>query len=498
MYGMPSRIRPLYHRLKNKEALTIDRDIELAISEFAPGSQKTKDKVIHTSIGFTAALVLRDKWRPVGEDPLASRTWIVRCLNCGFMDVNKHKQDVTQCNYCGEALGDRFVNYEVATPIAFRTDLSRGKDSKDEFGLTYGIPATLAEHSELGFELVEDLNCELNISADVPVWRVNDNAGKLFTGGEVTTTGYLEDGNFVGGHHLPHQWIEKDHIKMVSAEKLRDDQIETIALGVTKVTDVLRFRPAHVPFGLNLDPISIDGGIKASVKAAIYSAAFFFRKAAAGMLDIDPEEIEICGIQRTDANGSQVGTIALSDRLANGAGFVMSIKSNWRKTIETILSPPSDSFASFVVDSNRHNCDSACYDCLKVYRNMIYHGLLDWRLGLAYLRILRAPNYVCGLDGQFEMPEIKGWLDMAIGERDKFVDQFKYIPQTWGKLPGFESGGNNFIVVHPLWDTVSPRGILAEAIAEAGDPKNTFYIDTFNLFRRPGWCHMQLGKGGLP
>jgi DEAD/DEAH box helicase domain-containing protein len=145
-----------------------------------------------------------------------------------------------------------------------------------------------------------------------------------------------------------------------------------------------------------------------------------------------------------------------------------------------------------------NNCDSACYDCLKVYRNMIYHGLLDWRLGLAYLRVLNDSNYTCGLDGRFETPEISQWLHMAEIERDKFVNQFTYSPRKWGQLPGFEAGVTRFILVHPLWDTASPRGILAEAVAEAGGPQHILYIDTFNLARRPGWCHMQLEKGVIP
>lgn len=498
MYGMPSRTRLLYHHLRNKKASTIDRDIELAISEFAPGSQKTKDKVIHTSIGFTPALVhKKGKWLTVGNEAIPSRKWIARCLNCGSMDVNESKKEIDHCDDCGEPLGDRFLNYQVGTPTSFRTDLSRGRDSKDEFGLTYGIPATLVEHSESGFSLVKDLNCELNISTDIPVWRINDNAGKLFTGGVITTEGYRSNGDLTGPS-LQHQWIEKDHVWMVSNGNLRDDQIESLALGVTKTTDVLRFRPASVPVGLQLDPIS-SKGIKAGVKAAIYSAAFFLRKAAAEMLDIDPEEIEICGIQRTEINGSYVGTIALSDRLANGAGFVTSLNYDWRTVIDGILSPISDSFASKVIsDKHRRNCDSACYDCLKVYRNMTYHGLLDWRLGLAYLRIMNDSGYACGLDGRFDMPEIFKWKEMATIERNKFVSQFNYIPQTWGQLPGFEIGDKRFIVIHPLWDTLSPKEILAEATAEAGGLNNTFYIDTFNLLRRPGWCHMQLGTGGLP
>jgi DEAD/DEAH box helicase domain-containing protein len=60
MYGMPTRVRNLYcnHRRQNKEIPirsweTIDRDLDMAIYEFAPGSMLVKDKLQHRCIGFT-------------------------------------------------------------------------------------------------------------------------------------------------------------------------------------------------------------------------------------------------------------------------------------------------------------------------------------------------------------------------------------------------------------------------------------------------------------
>src|SRR5439155_26195718 len=59
MFGMPSRMRLLYHQLRGERALAIDRDLDLAVTEFAPGSQRTKDKRILEPIGFTAPLLYR-------------------------------------------------------------------------------------------------------------------------------------------------------------------------------------------------------------------------------------------------------------------------------------------------------------------------------------------------------------------------------------------------------------------------------------------------------
>ncbi|GAG72336.1 unnamed protein product, partial [marine sediment metagenome] len=136
-------------------------------------------------------------------------------------------------------------------------------------------------------------------------------------------------------------------------------------------------------------------------------------------------------------------------------------------------------------------CGSACYDCLMVYRNMTYHGLLDWRLAISYLKAILVSNYRAGLDNDFSSPELQGWIELATKVRDNFIHYFGYKPITFSKLPGFEAGKRIYMVVHPLWDKKSPSGIFAEAVAEAGN--NIYrYINTFNLLRRPGWCRREV------
>lgn len=489
MYGMPSRSRLLYHQLRGKE-LTVDRDLELAVTEFAPGAQKTKDKAVHTAIGFTAPLVKRKmQWVPVADDPFSTR-WMVRCLKCGNIIVSDLQHFETECKYCETPQGPYFKSYLAAVPLAFRTNLSHGKDAREGGDILYGIPTSVAESSESKFSTKVGSNYEKSFSSECRVWRINDNAGKLFEGGLVTTRGYRDrNGQLTGGHVLDNQWISSDYIADVSKD--RPEEFQRIAIAAGKTTDVLRFRPLSVPSGLNLDPVTSSGG----VKAAIYSAAFLLRATASEKLDIDPDEIEICNFQRLEVDGGHVGTITLSDFLANGAGFVRWISDNWDLVLRGIVSPDDQGTfpAKIISDSHRSYCDSACYKCLKVYRNMNYHGLLDWRLALAYLWILNDPHYSCGLDGQFTTPELDGWIDFAVKLSENFASQFGYQPMTWGSLPGFEAGAMRVIIVHPLWDAQNPQGILAEAVEAAGGT-SIQYIDTFNLLRRPGWCHMELER----
>jgi DEAD/DEAH box helicase domain-containing protein len=64
MYGMPTRVRDLYLKLERDEDgkrgrlewKTVDRDLDIAIYEFAPGATVVLDKREHRCVGFTPAL----------------------------------------------------------------------------------------------------------------------------------------------------------------------------------------------------------------------------------------------------------------------------------------------------------------------------------------------------------------------------------------------------------------------------------------------------------
>ncbi len=501
MYGMPSRVRLLYHGFRGRDALTIDRDLDLAITEFAPGSQKTKDKRVYTSIGFTGSL-LPDPWRPASDNPFPRRLWMMRCDLCHFVDTQEVEPDMAGCPDCGNSREGEsaFRVFEVVVPAAFRTSFSHGVDAKadDEF-LPRGT-SSVAEKTNVPATSIANTNTALISSSGGRVYRVNDRAGRLFTGG----LGLARWSR--GGVSLRHQWIDQryqnergDDNVIFTAETAHSDEF---ALAAPKVTDVLRIRPDSVKQALCLDLIPHNRlGQAAGVKAAYYSAAFILRSVVAEELDIDPEEIDINNVRAIELDdGTPAGEIILNDHLENGAGFTawLSEGENWRRVLDGITraEPAEDTFIEKLLSAEHAEiCQSACYDCLCLYRNMSYHSLLDWRLGMSVLRILADPTYLCGIDGDFTPAELTGWLEFSGSLRSTFCQAFQSCqPAEFGPLHGWKIASQSIILAHPLWSTTRPDGMLAEAIASLQADDEVSVVDTFNLHRRMSWLYQRLGS----
>lgn len=491
MYGMPSRVRMLYHGVvpRKKEFRTIDRDLDLAITEFAPNCEKTKDKRIYTSIGFTAPLIfIQNGLTTAHSSPLTNRKWMMRCSNCQYTQTFENQPSDQNCLNCGEPDPEKFRIFRYAVPSAFRTNLGRGADTRDEGEFIITGAGTAAASGSPPSQKIGSTNTLISFSDSGTVFRINDNSGRLFRGAIGTTARQSN-----GALQLSHQWID---------ERFQTDEIqfdsqgapEELALVAPKITGVMFVRPEAVPLGLCLDPVTLG----AAVKAAFYSAAFILRQATADRLDIDPEELDISSVRRVELpDGLKVGEIVINDYLPNGSGFTAWLHKHWQQILrDRVLYPLPGSNAfvlSLIAPEHRVSCDSACHECLKQYRNMNYHGLLDWRLGLALLRVFDDSAFRCGLDGDFSAPFLDGWLQTATTLRNAFCESFDACtPTQFGPLPGFQVGSRCVIIVHPLWNRDAPSGLLAGAIASLAADTEVRYLDTFNILRRPSWAYQQL------
>ena len=489
MYGMPSRVRLFYHGLRGANSLTIDRDLDLAVTEFAPGSQRTKDKRIYEAIGFTAPLLRRNnRWQPSSPDPLPSRRWMMLCEQCHHTETRDTEPADPYCPQCGCTRDGTpaFSTFQFAVPLGFRASLGPGSDAQEEAEFLATGVATVAESDPQPCQSVTGTNSAVAFSGSGRVYRVNSRNGHLFSGAAGTT----QRGDN-SQQRLDSQWIDKRFQQEDRLSFSPSTDEDHIAIVAPKSTDVLRVQPASVPPGLRLDPVASVG-----LKAAYYSAAFIVKAVAASELDIDPDEFDISNVRQIEVpSGEKGGEIIISDHLLNGAGFTAWVRDNWHDLLAaaTNTNAAPDTFMGTMTSTSHSSCDSSCYTCLRNYRNMAYHGLLDWRLGLSLLSGLQSAGFLCGLDGDFSTPDLDGWIQQATSLRDSFCASFNTQAHNFDQLPGLIIGEKRVLVVHPLWDPSHPSGLLAEAIAACGQ-SSPLTLDTFNLLRRPAWAYQDIGR----
>ena len=480
MFGMPSRVRYLYHGKKNNEYKSIERNLDLAVTEFAPGAQKTKDKRIHTAIGFTSPLYSKGgKTETKTEYPIQERQWLFRCEKCQFIQGPFDEKPSSECPECKYNSDQN--SFEYIIPKAFRTDFSWGKDAEEvDQPPFYGSGSFI----ESGFEhkKQENTNYQYALVEDRQVFRINDNNKNFFQGSV---------GEFKG---LENQWIVNNYESFVkNPRKSRftpDEEEMKVALASKKQTEVFSIKHDKIPEDLDLN-YSKKGS---AMKGAYYSAAFIIRTLVAEALDINPEELEIGNIVRTTVDqkkGKEGGEIRINDYLPNGAGFSTWIKENIQDILEKINSESSDSdfIKKLYSEDHQKDCKSSCHLCLKAYRNINYHGLLDWRLGISLLKSFIDRNYKAGLDGNFREPELKGWKENAKLLRDEFCENFPACsPENFGELSGFSVNGTNIVILHPFWSENAPL------VRKSVNGNKYEFIDTFNLLRRPSFVYKEMIK----
>lgn len=517
MFGMPTNVRNLYHGYNNEmNPLSIDRPQAMAIYEFAPGAQKTKDKAIHTVIGFTSQLKDVPSQRTslnFSGYPFSMNKWMTRCKSCysfkTYSDVNELPLSGEGCLNCGERNGEKYIGpVQLKSPIAYRTNYFLGHDIRDDNEFIASRPPIFAESNNDTDAIIDENrigNSIIKISDKDISWRVNTNSDKFFSGRLYNTDNKFPNGD---KYQSVNQWISDDYNEIDPENNFSFEPSPTegssykITLGSNKKTEILRITQFEVPLELDLNLAN------SAVRAGYYSAAFLLQRILADRLDIDPVEIEIADIpgkKLNDGTERKNAEIVLTDELPNGSGFVRRLYNDYSEILDDIFSnSPSQQYIKDIIDpahAGENKCEDACYTCLKGYRNMSYHSLLDWRLGFSMLRILKDVNYKCGTDKKFaDYIELRNWLNYSKRLRDMFAGHFFSLESRFeiNNMPAIKWGRdqkNVIIVVHPFWtdniydDSCWYWTSLAEAKSIALSKGGTFsLVDTFNLHRRPGWC----------
>lgn len=464
MYGLPSDSRYFYHGFDTfyKKVKSIDRSSEMAITEFAPGAEKTKDKGKYRVEGLT--IPMKEEADSQGNltfydtngDALSDRYILTFIKNADNPDNNIKEISEAPKDVQAKDIQLNETQKLIVIPQAYRSIDIKGNFGtpieNNDRGSSFTQSVIYArDNSQVDEKITKKEVCnvdislyELGLNEDPTVWHVNSNNGKFYSG---SYTRLPQPPTGTNSNFMFYEKHAQDSISSV-------DNGMKIALGAKKVTEMVKLELKKYPNTLNL---SLESGNKSAIRAAFYSAAFLLQRALADKLDVQPDEIEIC--EKIDEE-HEYPSIYLSDALPNGAGIVSYLyqDGNLENLIKRIVdfdtfdpfkTSKDESFMqSLISEDHRDTCLTACQKCLLAYNNRGFHHVLDWRLGVGILRLMINPDYDFGytVSDRNKYEELKDWDNiLAACAKKLFLTQTSSGQNLWKK------NGNSTIIYHPLW-----------------------------------------------
>lgn len=496
MFGFPTRVRLLYTKWPSSgrewppETGTVDRDLDIALSQFAPYSQTVKDKAVHNACGVVELfpqgnhVASRPGLFPALQD---GNERVGFCRNCqavvpsptGLQQPPQGgiQPQTSQCPVCG-ANELRYI--DAREPKGFFSDL----DSQDYDGQFEWTPRSTKPSLSINAN-VPQLNTIANTNASISAFNeniisINDNGGQ----------GGFDFHDSVNVHRQPRNGAYAIDTSNISNRYINvAGNCYRIALLSKRRTDILLVSLNQWQNGVFADPTTVEG------KAAWYSFAFWLRTAATALLDVDPQELQ-AGTRTIQDNGQVTAQAFLSDALENGAGYCTHLAQPQQfqaLLTQADLNVQNSIAHQWLAHGHENECDTSCNMCLRDYRNLPYHGVLDWRLALDMARLVSDASAIIDLQtpwGNAPNP----WSRLIQGNNapiSALVQRLGYgLPVQFGSLIGFVLQNRRrrqvLILRHPLWTNDHSEWINAVALAQnQHSGYNIIPANPFRLLRRP-------------
>ena len=469
MFGFPTGVRFLYHQQPRKNDWPpkygiVDRNIDIAINQFAPGAETVKDKKIHTSIGIVSYIPegkTLETERDVGREKS-----IGFCESCKAVFTESIENKKT-CEICAES---KFKLIQGIEPKGFLTNF-KPDNAHENFNW-----APRATYSRLSSDEPAKLTTQHNfrwiVKSKTKLFSINTNNDRLFK------LRKQKDSNALISAEVCRELAQKSGRQDFTEERDLTGKPRDFALYASTTTDVLLIEVDALPVGI-LDNLQGEYW-----RAASYSFGFLFRQFAANQLDVSPTELRV-EIRPVKENGIPKQQIFIADALANGAGYCRHIGETDAQGrpfrlveyLRNMVDPDMD-FAKGLI-SHGDECDSSCYNkgCMRDYSNMPYHPFLDWRLGFDVTQLCLNENYQMDLQKSY-------WTSLINIVEKNLIELLPRLERkVRNGVPVFEDKEQDkaFILHHPLASTGEWAGPhIAPAINEL--IQDGFRIDFINIF----------------
>ncbi len=359
-YSFPKNVVSTYiPDMNGKTLYEVERGLDVAIGEYAPGRAIVVDKQTYQIGGFyypgseRRHGQVQKPARAYTEDPNYVKK-LISCPKCGWFGLAEENTKV--CPFCGS--NDLRTTREMMRPWGFAP---RNAESIPDVQLAEEYTAvqqplysTLPEADEMklvpackNIRIAARTNQRiimLNRGANDKGFMVCKDCGASMPGDDVSVL----------------KGIGRPYKSKFAQSQCRHENSFNVNLGYDFITDMLVLEFA-------IDDREIDTRRNESpwLSRAAQSFAEALRLAASKKLDIEFTELVTGYRLRTGPKASFVD-VYLYDSLSSGAGYAVSIAD----TIPDLLADVKEMLTSC-------DCGSACSKCLMHYRNQHVHGMLD-------------------------------------------------------------------------------------------------------------------------
>lgn len=372
-YSFPKNVVSVFVNDANgKPAYQTERGLDVAISEYAPGRSIVIDKNTFQLGGFYYGGSEKKSSTPAKSfmnDPNYVKT-IHSCENCGWFGLQNDMHN-GKCPLCGTATS---LDLPMVRPWGFAP--VNGKSIAGAQVLEVYSSASAPEYSALpsASDLIEVsgyINTKIAVRNNQRVimrntgksdkgFMICPDCGASVAGDDKKAFQILEKGLTVG---RPYRSMYRNTFPC------KHTDANNYALGFDFITDMLVIEIA-------IDDERINKSIAENpwITRAARSLSEALRLQTSVLLDIEFTELN-AGYRLRQKGSTTYIDIYLYDSLSSGAGYSSGIALQ----INNLLNSTKE-FLS------KCNCENSCQECLKHYRNNIYHSQLDRFAALQLLR----------------------------------------------------------------------------------------------------------------
>ncbi len=346
-YGFPVDVVELqvYKEGRLDDNYDLNRDLKVAISEYAPDSEIIVDGKKYTSKYITLP--------KISEFP---RHYFRMCANCRKINVFLSTRINNICKYCGDSLASEFAEFYIEPVYGFKTGITkestRMKPKRSYAGEVSYLGGGKKDENHL--EIGKTVIVETSSNDELLVINKSDFYMCPVCGYSDIAKGKVQTPTIIKNHKNYRQY------------ECQGSELEKIKLGHSFQTDVARFT---IPLLEALDKEDY---------ARALSFMFAFLEGISNALGIERKDID--GVLEFNLDEHSYD-ILIYDNVPGGAGHVKRLVN--KQAIIDSLKEAHNKVSQECCDEN-----TSCYNCLRNYYNQAYHSKLQRRYARDFIELL--------------------------------------------------------------------------------------------------------------